>query len=53
LSDRVDLRLVPELDFRVDPAIQAGARIDQLLAEIGPLPPEQPTRADRDRVDEA
>jgi ribosome-binding factor A len=53
LSDRVDLRLVPELDFRVDPAIQAGARIDQLLAEIGPLPPEHPTRADRDRVDEA
>ncbi|MFN8533960.1 MAG: 30S ribosome-binding factor RbfA [Dehalococcoidia bacterium] len=41
LRDRVQLRVVPVLEFRIDPSVQEGQRIDELLAEIGP-PPEPP-----------
>lgn len=42
LSGKVALRVIPELDFRFDPAVEAGARIDELLAEIGALPAGRP-----------
>jgi ribosome-binding factor A len=50
LNDRVKLRIIPELEFRIDPAVQAGARIDELLAEIGPLPPERTPRTPADEA---
>jgi ribosome-binding factor A len=43
LLGRVELRHVPELDFRLDRSIESGRRIDELLAEIAP-PPEKPRR---------
>ncbi|GIW05298.1 MAG: ribosome-binding factor A [Dehalococcoidia bacterium] len=53
LGGRVDLRVIPELDFRIDPSVQAGARIDELLAEIGALPPARPSRTQRTPANEA
>lgn len=35
LRSRVDLRKVPELDFRLDEAMQQGLRINELLREVG------------------
>ncbi len=42
------LRCTPELSFRLDEAIRAGARIEQLLREHPPAPslPESPDRPD-------
>jgi ribosome-binding factor A len=34
LAPRLGLRIVPELQFRVDRSIETGARIEQLLREL-------------------
>ena len=42
LRDRLPWRTVPELDFAIDPALERGRRVDELLAELqaaSPLPP--------------
>ena len=52
LRERIELRVVPELDFRLDPSVESGRRIDELLAEIGPLPPEKPKRRSRRKPDD-
>lgn len=35
LGDRLRLRRVPTLDFRLDPSLARGARVMELLREIG------------------
>jgi len=35
LAERLNLRHTPELDFRLDRSIAEGAKIDQLLRELG------------------
>lgn len=32
------MRRTPELSFRPDPAVRAGARVDEILRDLGPLP---------------
>jgi len=34
LGDGLSLRRVPELDFRLDPSAEAGARVEEVLKEI-------------------
>lgn len=36
------MRRTPELSFRPDPAVRAGARVDEILRDLGPLPADGP-----------
>lgn len=39
LAQCAELRFTPELRFLIDESIDAGFRVDELLSEIGPIPP--------------
>ena len=41
------MRRTPELSFRPDPAVRAGARVEELLRDIGPLPDDDGDEAGR------
>ena len=43
IGQRLRLKSAPEIEFRVDPSIERGARIDQILREV--LPPAAPPAA--------
>lgn len=38
INRQAHLRRTPELTFRPDPAVREGAHIEELLAEMGPVP---------------
>jgi ribosome-binding factor A len=46
LSAVLRIRRVPELDFQLDRTMEQAGRIDELLREVGPIPP---PRADEDQ----
>jgi ribosome-binding factor A len=46
------VKRTPELSFRPDPAVREATKIEAILAEIGPLPADEPDAALDDDLDE-
>ena len=42
IARQARIKRTPELDFRPDPAVRTGQRVEEILRDVGPLPPDEP-----------
>ena len=42
IARQARIKRTPELDFRPDPAVRTGQRVEEILRDVGPLPADDP-----------